>query len=236
MSISGTIFVDVGDRKIPVTVIRSSSRKMRLRITKNGNAELTLPLFTSVSEAEAFLKKNGNWLKKNCGIRTFFSFPEELRTGDRILYLGKEMPVWVESGNGASLEERNGILVLRCRNAEDPGKAAAAFGRELRKNAKELFSRLLDRHYPMIEKQYDRPKIVVKEMTSRWGSASPSNGIINLSLYLMKTPEECAESVVVHEVAHYLRMDHSDAFYRIVLKEMPDYHQWHKILKQLAKT
>lgn len=237
MSISGKIYVDIGGRKIPVIVIRDSSLRMRLRVTKEGNAELTLPLFYSISEGEAFLQKHGNWLIKHCGhTRTFFSFPETLRTGDKVLYLGKELPVWVESGNKGSLEVRDGVLVLRCRNAGNPPDAAAAYERELRKNAKEIFSRLLDKHYPMIEKKYARPKIAVKAMTSRWGSASPANGIINLSLYLMKTPEECIESVVVHEVAHFLQMDHSDAFYRIVLKEMPEYHRLHKRLKELSRT
>ena len=76
----------------------------------------------------------------------------------------------------------------------------------------------------------------MKKMTSRWGSATPAKGHISLNLYLMKAPVSCIESVVLHETAHFLQMNHGDAFYRVVTGIMPDYWERHRQLTRLGKT
>ena len=65
---------------------------------------------------------------------------------------------------------------------------------------------------------------------TRFGSCSGKNGIC-FSLYLMQYPEEAIDYVVVHELAHIRRHDHSAAFYAEVAKVMPDYKERRKLLK-----
>ena len=231
-----TILIRVGKREIPVRLLRKKVRGMTLRMTKDGGAVFTAPLMTSRSTAVQFLQQHVRWLAKHTGARSFFGLPEELRTGDRVLYLGREMPVQIESGSKALLTERDGVLVLKCRGASDPRKAADAFERELRRAAQDLFDSLLDKYYPVIASKHPRPEISVKKMTSRWGSATPAKGHISLNLYLMKAPVSCIESVVLHETAHFLQMNHGDAFYRVVTGITPDYWERHRQLTRLGKT
>ena len=65
---------------------------------------------------------------------------------------------------------------------------------------------------------------------SRFGSCSGKNSLC-FSLYLMEYPEEAAEAVVVHELAHIRHHDHSPAFYAEVAKVLPDYKERMKLLK-----
>ena len=65
---------------------------------------------------------------------------------------------------------------------------------------------------------------------TRFGSCSGKNGLC-FSLYLMQYPEEAIDYVVVHELAHIRRHDHSAAFYAEVAKVMPDYKERRKLLK-----
>ncbi len=231
-----TILVRTEKREIPVRLLRKKVRGMTLRMAKDGGAVLSVPLMTTRASALRFLQQHISWLEKHAVPRTFFGFPERLQTGDRILYLGREMPIRVEAGNRAMLTEQDGVLFLQCRGASDPEKAADAFERELRRIAQVLFDSMLDRYYPVIAPKYPRPEISVKKMTSRWGSATPAKGHISLNLYLMKAPVPCIESVVLHEVVHFLQMNHGDAFYRIVTDVMPDYWERHRKLTRLGKS
>ena len=65
---------------------------------------------------------------------------------------------------------------------------------------------------------------------TRHGSCSPKNGLC-FSLFLMEKSPRAVDAVVVHELAHILRRDHSKAFYRIIEQTMPDYRERIKELK-----
>ena len=45
-------------------------------------------------------------------------------------------------------------------------------------------------------------------------------------------PEEVLDYVVVHELAHLIEMNHSSRFWEIVSKEMPNYKEIRKWLKE----
>ena len=72
-------------------------------------------------------------------------------------------------------------------------------------------------------------RISITSAKKRFGSCS-SKGNICFSLYLMLYPESAREYVVVHELAHLIKMDHSREFYRIISSVMPDYEQRKRLL------
>ena len=73
--------------------------------------------------------------------------------------------------------------------------------------------------------------VKITSARTRYGSCSPKGGLC-FSLYLMEKSEYARDVVVVHELAHLLRRDHSPAFYAIIEKTLPDYKQRIKELKK----
>jgi predicted metal-dependent hydrolase len=63
-----------------------------------------------------------------------------------------------------------------------------------------------------------RPRDIawVTNQKSRWGSCSPSEGSIRLSLALADYPGWVRDYVIVHELAHLIVADHSERFWKIV--------------------
>ena len=41
----------------------------------------------------------------------------------------------------------------------------------------------------------------------------------------MKTPPDCIEYLVMHELSHFYVSNHSKAFWEIIFTYMPDYHE-----------
>lgn len=64
---------------------------------------------------------------------------------------------------------------------------------------------------------------------SNWGSCS-SKGNINLSTRLLFAPPDVLDYVIVHELAHRIEMNHSDRFYDLVRRVMPDFRDKEKWL------
>ena len=50
---------------------------------------------------------------------------------------------------------------------------------------------------------------------TRWGSATPSTGVIRISTRLATVPEWVLETVVLHELVHLLEAQHNDRFWSL---------------------
>ena len=90
---------------------------------------------------------------------------------------------------------------------------------------RELPARLLDlaRHHG-----FAVTRVSVRNQRWRWGSCSRSGHIcLNWRLGLM--PERVRDYVMIHELMHLKRMDHSPRFWKLVAQACPDYEsarQW----------
>lgn len=56
----------------------------------------------------------------------------------------------------------------------------------------------------------------VTNQQQRWGSCTPSTGVIRLSNRLQDVPDWVVDYVLVHELAHLIEPSHSAAFWRLV--------------------
>jgi len=70
--------------------------------------------------------------------------------------------------------------------------------------------------------------VSIRSQKTRWGSCG-RNGHISLNWRLMLMPESVRDYVLIHELMHLRRMDHSPKFWRHVEAACPDYRaarQW----------
>jgi len=71
-----------------------------------------------------------------------------------------------------------------------------------------------------LARRYDlpRPREIrwADDMTSQWGSCTPSTSTIRLSSRLAAFPNWVLDYVIVHELAHLVVLGHNDEFWKIV--------------------
>jgi predicted metal-dependent hydrolase len=65
-------------------------------------------------------------------------------------------------------------------------------------------------------------RVSVRNQRWRWGSCGRS-GHICLNWRLVQMPPEVRDYVIIHELMHLKRMDHSPAFWKLVAKACPHY-------------
>jgi predicted metal-dependent hydrolase len=94
-------------------------------------------------------------------------------------------------------------------------RASAPRGDEaLAARARELAANYLA---PVVD-QVPEPAAVswVTNQQQRWGSCTPSTGVIRLSHRLQSMPNWVVDYVLLHELAHLIEPTHSDRFWRLV--------------------
>lgn len=64
----------------------------------------------------------------------------------------------------------------------------------------------------------------LRKMKRTWGNCS-SSGVIKLNTHLIKAPLVVIDSVIAHELCHLEEMNHGTAFYRLLEKLNPNWHQ-----------
>ncbi len=71
---------------------------------------------------------------------------------------------------------------------------------------------------------YPYGKISIKNQKTRWGSCS-KRGNLNFSYKIALLPPRLADYIVVHEVCHLGEFNHSQSFWRLVARMIPDYKE-----------
>jgi predicted metal-dependent hydrolase len=67
-------------------------------------------------------------------------------------------------------------------------------------------------------------RVSIRNQQWRWGSCSP-NGHICLNWRLVTMPDWVRDYVLIHELMHLKRMDHSRKFWKLVAAACPEYEQ-----------
>jgi len=73
--------------------------------------------------------------------------------------------------------------------------------------------------------------VTVRNQQTRWGSCSP-RGRICLNWRLVLVPDAVRDYVLLHELAHLKRMDHSRKFWKLVAQLCPDYERARRWLRE----
>lgn len=125
---------------------------------------------------------------------------------------------WLESAR-QKMEARKAQDLVPCRVS--PEQALALF----EQISREIFPRFA----PVLQNQ--PPLLKVRDMKSRWGVCCPAKRRITLALRLAEKPRAAVEYVILHEYAHFVRLDHSPAFWDVVERQMPDYRARRALLR-----
>ncbi|MBS0224999.1 MAG: M48 family metallopeptidase [Proteobacteria bacterium] len=197
------------------------ARRIKLSVDERG-PRLTLPMRASLRTAEHFAQDHVAWLEVQIA-NLAFDAPEPLRAGitSALPLRGEWLPVrWIAGRVNRVTLVDNELLF------EQRGNSGSAVRRALRDfyeaQARADLAAWLPNYVGALPRQPSR--IVLRKMSSQWGSLAPS-GAISLDLSLVLARPSAFEYVLVHELCHLIRADHSPAFWREVQARCPHWRR-----------
>lgn len=211
-------------RTISYTLERKQVKNINLRIRSDCSVYVSANRHVPQAVIEGFLREKAAFILSALDkYAKTAAVPRSYVTGERFLFLGRELTLLVSRGKTQVRAE--GPYLYLC--TPDPGDTQ---GKEKRvtqwidRQCREIFTEILRETYPIFQPHgIAMPKLVLRTMKSRWGSCSPGRGIITLNKRLIERPRAVIEYVVLHEFVHFLHPNHAKPFYETLTALMPDW-------------
>ena len=218
--------IQIAEENIQYTLRHSRRAKyLRLQIKNRGELEVILPRGCQVTEAEKFLLKKSDWIKKHISKRKNYE--------DKYFLLGKEIRVIHDYDFFIKRHKKrfvNDCLLITSPPDSDL-KTGDLFEQWLRKLAKKS---LVNRANTIAgELNFRIGRITIRGQKTRWGSCS-SKGNLSFNYNLLRFRKEIINYVIIHELCHRKEMNHSDKFWKLVEGFCPDYKVLRRELKGLS--
>jgi len=199
-----------------------------LAITVNPDKSVVVkaPRGSSEEEIQVKLQKRGKWIIKQ--INYFDQFhplqPErEYVGGETHYYLGRQYRLRIRKGNEESVKLIGKFFIVKTLKPDDRFHIETLMMQWYADHAKALLDRrVLGYLKKILGKGFETQEIQYRIMKRRWGSYS-SKGIITINIELVKTPIDCIDYVIVHELCHIVHPNHDKGFYRLMGSIIPDW-------------
>lgn len=229
--------IDIGKRRIEYDVRFDSRPYFQVSVKPDGNVCVVAPEGKSEDEINARVRKKVPWiirqtnyferLRPNPSERSFVA-------GETHDYLGRQYRLKVIcSPEKPHVHLKGRFFYVSLSDSSDTQKIALLMRQWYRKHAKVLFQEYLDKGVSRMKHHGIKiPTLVIRTMKRRWGSCTKTGKIL-LNPELIKTPSDCIEYVVMHELCHLVEHNHTDRFYRLLSSYMPD---WKRIKERLEST
>jgi predicted metal-dependent hydrolase len=209
--------VEIGGETVTIDVkVSSRAQSYRLSLPHGGRPMLTVPNYGSWREARDFLNRQIDWLAERLEtsvkpVAFVRGAIVPLRGVDhRIIPTGRVRGV-------VEVSEHGGELALMVPGA--PEHRARRLTDWLKDEALGDLQRRVKLHANYLGVTV--AAISMRSQSTRWGSCS-SSGKLNFNWRLVLAPPFVLDYVAAHEVAHLLEMNHSDKFWRVVERTLPN--------------
>ena len=199
--------------KFDIKATKKRVKYARLRVDRNGDIYLTLPILFPKFMVLEFLNKNKAWIENRVNFVKSKSLPE-----NKTMLLGQIYSLKFDESF-----KKTEILCdeIRALNLNEFIKFKKDF-------AKNEYMKFINLYLPIINKPIN--KLTIRDMKTRWGSCNFKKGYINLALNLVEKSPELIEYVVLHELTHLIFPHHQKSFYDYIASLMPDFRDREKRL------
>lgn len=196
---------------------------LRMKV-KGDIVKISCPFFTSKKTLQKFINDNKDFIDKGLEREKLKQQQNVIKINDFITIFDKQYQILSISSKPKVTEH---FIFVNENN-------------DISKQIKSLFKdKLYEIMYEKTKYCFDKmeltcpfPKIIIKDVKSKWGSYHKKKHLIEYASQLIFKNSIVYDYLVVHELAHIVYFDHSKQFYELVSKYYKDYKKVRKILKE----
>lgn len=224
--------INAGGESITVLITRTRSRcKITYRPDAKyvGRIRATVPYFMPPKDIEKFFAERFGLLKEQLNRSKESMCMHGFASGEFVPFFGSNLLLKVrriadspQKGCRHEISSGEFILDLLGEYATDPNITDnSAFRGICAQEVRLRACGYINKYASAMDVRVG--KLTVRDMDSRWGSVRPKQYSMSLASKLFMYPECCLEAVVVHELAHYKYLNHSQLFYDRMTEFLPSW-------------
>lgn len=213
--------VHLAGKEISYILKRSKRRSIGLRIDDDG-LTVTLPLRASQKWMHEVLQEKAQWIvAKLEGWQSRKPVPVCWQDGERIPFMGEQLVLRiVHSLFAAPPLLRGRELFVHVSDGTNAAAIEQAVTQWYQREAEVLLKTRVAYFAPQL--MVSPSAIKLSSARTQWGSCN-ARGVLHFNWQLIKLPLRLLDYVVVHELAHLIEMNHSQAFWQVVKSACPDF-------------
>jgi len=237
-----------GDETIHYDIIRiaakslsKASRKVIIKVHPDQRVVATIPHDATREVLQKAMLKRARWIWqriKEFASQNDYVLPREYVSGETQFYLGRRyvLKVFNQSSEVNTVKLLRGKLqvILSNEQANRSKQVKALIDQWYLNHAKNVFHERIQAVLPKATWVKGMPSFRIMKMKKQWGSCS-IKGNIMLNPHLVKASKECIDYVILHELCHISEHNHSDKFWRLLAKVMPDWKEVKARLDDMAE-
>lgn len=209
------------DLKVEVTYKRIKNMNLRVR---DGIVKVSAPFNIDSNLIKKFVNNNLDYIKKQLVL-------QENKKEEKIIRINDNVTIFNNTYQVLPITSKCKVTAHYIFVKEND---------DIRKQIKKLFKNellnyltmLTYKFYSLMSLQCPMPKIIIKDVKSKWGSYNKSKHEIVYASELLFKDEDVINYLIVHELAHIVEFNHSANFYKLVSKYCPDYKKLRDKLKR----
>lgn len=238
--------IELDSGQVTAFVYWELRRNLRFSLTKKGPV-MRAPRWLPPVERQKALRQFEEWVRKTLGSRTAlrdrytgkgrFGDGDTIEVMDHTFHLRIEQRTDRKQHRARILDDGTTILL----EMRADTSAEALHDARIHLLSRLLAARFRDTLYQRLQELNEKHfRVPIKDFRlryarTRWGSCAHS-GNINLNTRLLLAPPQVRDYVMIHELAHRIHPNHSQAFWAEVARAMPDYRTWHQWLRTHGDT
>lgn len=196
--------VRYGDELIGYRIVeRPGRRTLGIEVHPDGQVMALVPTDCEIAVVEQKLRLRSCWISRQLALFSRYERGAALRhyvSGESHRYLGRQYRLRIVPNDPDVGSDRVGMargeMLVRGPGKLPPMRVKELLRRWYLQRAREVFCDVLNECIQAwVKRNHERPRIVVRDMRSRWGSLSPA-GQMTLNLRLVQAPRRCIEYVV----------------------------------------
>jgi Predicted metal-dependent hydrolase len=200
---------------------------IKVHVHPNGMVQVDAPESAQLPEIKAAVQRRARWILKHLDDieeRHRDVRPRQWVSGESMLYLGRRYVLKVindPNQQKVTCKLLGGQLRVQGKDVsrERTQKAVSQWYRD---KARDVFERRLKLMVDALPWTQTVPPWRIMEMQTQWGSCSPEGAVL-LNPHLVKAPTRAIDYVILHELCHLQEHNHSQRFYHLLDRFMPEW-------------
>ena len=231
-------YIEIKGQKIDV-VLRKFKNSKKIKIYfREDILNVSMPIKTTKNQIITLLKQNENSIydsylkmveqKKELDemIKNYW------KTGETILYLGETFNIETKQNKECQkikirIEKETNKFYIQIPSNMQIGtlETKEKIDKEIKKIFKNETYKIVQKKLPYWSEitniQYK--EYSVRDAISKFGSCTPKTGKLHFSARIIMLSERIIDAIIVHELCHFVHANHSEKFYSLVEKYIPEY-------------
>lgn len=212
-------------RGIKVQVVRKAIKNLHLGVyPPNGRVRVAAPMAVSNDAVRLAVIGKLGWIGRQR--RKFLMQPRqskrEMVSGESHYFMGRRYRLRVMEFEGLAaqgVKKRPAVIELNVRAGAGTTSREAVLDAWYREKLREVAGPLMEKWQRKLG--VEAADWGIKRMKTKWGACNAQAQRVWLNLELVKSPPECIEYIVVHELVHLVARRHDEQFFALMDRHLP---------------